>query len=321
MLTGKNLILSTKPYAKEVKWKSWYYTLSTLTILMLLFAGIIFVPFFIGRLICSILEGLTLVRMFVIYHDHQHHSILYKSKIANVLFKAFGVFILVPSSIWKRTHDYHHNHNSKLFTSSVGSYPIITKENFLKSTRKEKFAYLLVRHPVTILFGYFSVFFYGMNIRAFLSSPKRHYDTLISAILHLILSAMVIIFFGWQVWLLSIFIPFFISSALGAYLFYAQHNFPGVTFREDIEWSFDHAALESSSFMVMNPFWKWMTANIGYHHIHHINSRIPFYRLPEAMKNIPELQQVKTTSLNPLDIIACFRLKVWDPKKNSMVPV
>jgi omega-6 fatty acid desaturase (delta-12 desaturase) len=71
--------------------------------------------------------------------------------------------------------------------------------------------------------------------------------------------------------------------------------------------------------MKMNFFWNWVTANIGYHHIHHINSRIPFYRLPEIMKAMPELQSAKVTSLNPGDIISCLRLKVWDAKLNKMV--
>ena len=69
----------------------------------------------------------------------------------------------------------------------------------------------------------------------------------------------------------------------------------------------------------MNPFWRWVTANIGYHHIHHLNSRIPFYRLPEAMKAIPELQSARVTTLNPSDIVACLRLKVWDPEENRMI--
>ena len=69
----------------------------------------------------------------------------------------------------------------------------------------------------------------------------------------------------------------------------------------------------------MSPFWKWMTANIGYHHIHHINSRIPFYRLPEAMAKIPELQTATVTTLNPWDVIKCLRLKVWDTKQNKMI--
>ncbi len=321
MRTGKELILATKPYAKEVRWKSWYYTLSTLLVLLTLFSGIIFLPYLIAKIACSLLAGLTLVRLFVILHDYQHHSILQHSMLAEILFTLFGILILVPPSIWKRTHDYHHNHNSKLFSSSVGSFPIVTKQKFFESSPADRRLYLLIRHPLTIALGYFSVFFYGMSIQSFISSPRRHWDSIIAVVVHVALTFFTIWFFGWMAWLLLILIPFLIASALGAYLFYAQHNFPGVTFKADIEWSYDHAALESSSYMVMNPFWKWMTANIGYHHIHHINSRIPFYRLPEAMREIPELQQAKLTSLNPSDIIACFRLKVWDPERNEMTPL
>ncbi len=319
MLTGKELILATKPYAKETKWKSWFHTLSTIAVLSLLLSGIVFLPSVYLRVVCSVLTGLVLVRLFVIYHDHQHHSILYKSKAANALFTVFGILILVPTSIWKRTHDYHHNHNSKLSSASIGSFPIYTKDKFLSSPKKEQRIYLAMRHPLTIALGYFSVFFYGMSVQSFISSPGRHWDALIAAILHLLISAAIFFFFGWQMWLLCILVPFMISSAIGAYLFYAQHNFPGVAFKKDIEWSYDNAALESSSYMKMNFFWRWMTANIGYHHIHHINSRIPFYRLPEVMRNIPEMQTAIVTSLNPRDIIACFRLKVWDPQVNKMV--
>ncbi len=106
---------------------------------------------------------------------------------------------------------------------------------------------------------------------------------------------------------------------LGAYLFYAQHNFPGVVFRSNKDWNYSKAALESSSYMVMNPVMQWITANIGYHHIHHLNARIPFYRLPEAMKHIPELQRATTTRLTPSDVVACLKLKVWDPEQNRML--
>lgn len=321
MRTGKELILATKPFAKEIRWKSWYYTLSTLFILVVLFAAIILMPWLLARIACSILAGLVLVRLFVIFHDYQHHSILAHSVIADALFTAFGIFILVPPSIWKRTHDYHHNHNSKLFSSSVGSFPIITKEKFLDATKGEQRQYLLIRHPLTIALGYFSVFFFGMSVQSFISSPRRHWDSIIAVSVHVLLSVTAFWFLGWLGWLLLILVPFLIASALGAYLFYAQHNFPGVKFKEDIEWSYDHAALESSSYMKMNLFWEFMTANIGYHHIHHINSRIPFYRLPEAMKKIPELQTATITTLNPSDIIACLKLKVWDVERNEMIPL
>ena len=117
---------------------------------------------------------------------------------------------------------------------------------------------------------------------------------------------------------LVVILPHFISSALGAYLFYAQHNFPGAKYKNDKEWTYEFSALESSSYMKMNKFMQWVTGNIGYHHIHHLNPSIPFYRLPEAMKAIPALQNPKTTSLCVWDIWNCLRLKLWDEELNSM---
>src|SRR6516225_5592830 len=94
---GRVLILATKPFAKEITWKSWYYSLSTLTILISLFAGAYFLSNLYLRLVCSIAAGLTMVRMFVIYHDHQHHTILHRSLAADILFKLYGIFILAPA--------------------------------------------------------------------------------------------------------------------------------------------------------------------------------------------------------------------------------
>lgn len=319
MLTGKELILATKSYAHEQRGKSWYYALSTLFLLLAALAGTILLHIFIARLACSILAGLLTVRMFVIYHDYQHHSILNKSKLAHFIMTAFGIYVMAPESIWKRSHDYHHKHNSKLFTSSIGSYQIVTKEKFQSFSRREKYAYLVSRHPLTIAFGYFSMFMVGMAMQSYLSNPKKHKDSLIALVIHLLLNVAVFYFGGWLTWLLTVIIPFITADALGAYLFYAQHNFPGVTFNESNGWTYEKAAMESSSFMKMNPVMQWFTANIGYHHIHHLNARIPFYRLPEVMKAIPELQQVKKTSLSPKDVMACLKLKVWDSVQGKMV--
>jgi omega-6 fatty acid desaturase (delta-12 desaturase) len=126
-------------------------------------------------------------------------------------------------------------------------------------------------------------------------------------------------FFGWQGWLFAILIPFLLAHALGTYLFYAQHNFPGVYFSDKNGWTYETAAMVSSSYMKMNRVMAWFTGNIGYHHVHHLNARIPFYRLPEVIKALPELQQAKTTSLHPRDIINCLRLKVWDPETKQMI--
>ncbi len=320
MRTGRDLILATRPYAQDIPWKSWLYSVSTLLILAAV-NTVTFLPIHIGfRIAASIFSGLVIVRMFVIYHDYQHHTILNKSKPATFMFTLFGLYVLAPASIWKRSHDYHHNHNSKLFSASIGSYPIYTKEKFKRCGRLEQISYLAIRHPLTVAFGYIIVFMWGLCLQSFLSKAKQHWDSLIALILHGLFIYATIYFFDWQTMVLAITIPFMIACATGAYLFYAQHNFPGVEFKEDkIEWSYTHAALESSSYMVMNPFWQWVTANIGYHHIHHLNSRIPFYRLPEVMANIPEVQNPKTTTLNPIDIYRCFQLKVWDTQKKQMV--
>ncbi len=321
MRTGKELILATKPYASEIRWKSWMHFLIAYLLLIAFILGTFFIPYTAARIACSFGIAFLLIRTFIIFHDYQHHAILQKSVVADILFSIFGMYMLTPPGIWKRSHDHHHNHNSKLFGASIGSFPIMTRQKFLESSPGDRFFYLSVRSPLNMLFAYFSMFMYGMCLQSFISSPRRHWDSLVVLVLHVAAAVLIFIYSGWLVWFLAFFFPFFFSHMLGAYLFYAQHNFPDVVFRNSVEWSYEHAALESSSFMKMNPFWNWVTANIGYHHVHHLNARIPFYRLPEAMAEIPELQEVKTTRLHPKNIIDCLRLKVWDPDQNKMIPI
>ncbi|PHN03018.1 fatty acid desaturase family protein [Flavilitoribacter nigricans] len=315
----KQLIRATLPYAKENRTKSWGTTFSTLAVIAIAFVGIFAPTALWVKILSSVLLGLTLVRFFIIYHDYAHNSILQKSTFAKWLFTFFGLYILAPLSIWRRSHDHHHQHNSKLYTSSIGSYPIVTKEKFLSATKKEQRLYLFARHPLTIAFGYIFVFIGGMCIRSLMNNPKRHWDSAISLGLHLVMGIIMYLAGGWTGLILGLIVPSFIAFAIGAYLFYAQHNFPGVYFADKNGWTYINAAMKSSSFMKMNPLMHWFTGNIGYHHIHHLNAKIPFYRLPEVYREIPELQKAKTTSLKARDIMACFRLKVWDVEQQKMV--
>ncbi|MES2592598.1 MAG: fatty acid desaturase [Bacteroidota bacterium] len=321
MLKGKQLIIATKPFAKEIRWKSWFHTISSLLLLVASLLATIYIPAIWAKILCSIFSAMLLSRCFIIFHDYQHHTILHKSPVANVIFTIFGAYMITPPNIWKRSHDHHHNHNAKLFSVSIGSFPIMTKQKFLEASKMEKFVYLSIRHPINMFFAYFTTFMYGMCIQSFLSNPRRHWDSMLVLAIHFGIAVFLFVQFGWIIWFLTFFLPFFLSHMLGSYLFYAQHNFPGVIFRSNVDWSYADAALESSSYMAMNPFFEWVTANIGYHHIHHLNSRIPFYRLPEAMAAIPELQNPKVTTLKPNDIIACLRLKIWDPEQNQMTPL
>jgi omega-6 fatty acid desaturase (delta-12 desaturase) len=178
-----------------------------------------------------------------------------------------------------------------------------------------------MRHPLTMMFGYLFVFLFGMVVYPFIHSPREHLDCLFALVLHLALSAVLMLMFGWLALLLTLILPLFIACALGAYLFYAQHNFPTVTFKDKAGWTYEGAALESSSYLKTNRLMAWFTGNIGYHHIHHLNHRVPFYRLPEIYQAIPELRAAKTTSLHPREIWRCLRLKVWCVETQRMIGV
>lgn len=319
MRTGKDLILATKPYAVDSTLRSWWHIGSTGVLLAAAVAGTLVEIHLAFRIASSILLGLLMLRMFVIYHDQQHHAILPKSRLAEYLMRGFGILALSPSSIWRSSHNYHHKHNSKLRSAHIGSYPVMTRAEYERSSKSVRFQYLLMRHPLTILFGYIFVFFQGMCVYPFYNKPREHFDCLIAIIVHFAIGFALVWYFGWVALLLTLILPHFIASAIGAYLFYAQHNFPTVEFFDRAGWAYEKAALESSSFMKMSPIMHWFTANIGYHHIHHLNARIPFYRLPEVKKALPELDTPKTTSLSPADIVRCLRLKVWDVEKQQMV--
>jgi omega-6 fatty acid desaturase (delta-12 desaturase) len=319
MRTGREIILATKPYAIDSSARSWGYLLSTALLLAGAIAGTLWSFHLVARLACSVLAGLLYLRFFVIYHDQQHQAILPHSRLAEFLMRIFGILILSPTSVWKSSHNHHHNHNSKLRGSHIGSYPIMTKEQYLKASKSVRFKYLFMRHPMTMLFGYVFIFQYGMCLYPALTKPGEHYDGLLAFLLHGLLAVGITWIFGWPSLFFTLIIPHFIASAIGSYLFYAQHNFPSVSFRDNTCWAYDKAALESSSFLVTGPIMAWFTANIGYHHVHHLNSRIPFYRLPEVVAAIPELKTPKTTSLHPMEILRCVRLKVWDSEAKRMV--
>jgi len=319
MLEGKALILSTRKYTGEHRSRSWFLFLSTFFLLVLAYAGAIANVHIVPQMVCSVLAGLISVRMFIIYHDYMHKSILQGSTLAKIIFTIFGLYILAPVSIWKRSHDYHHAHNSKLYTSSIGSFPLVTRSEFLNASAMERRIYLFVRHPVTIALGYVFVFLWGMCLRSFVKNPRRHLDSILAILFHFSIGGVIYYYFGVQGFLLGFLFPSMLSSAMGAYLFYAQHNFPGAKYRTKEEWSYEFAALHSSSYMKMSKLMHWFTGNIGYHHVHHLNARIPFYRLPEVFEAMPELQSASTTSLSPIEIYRCLRLKVWDPDREKML--
>lgn len=320
MRSGKELIRFSKQFAGERRLRSWLEILGTILLSAIFFTGAILdiLPFAL-RLVSSIACGLLYVRMFTIYHDYQHRAILQNSFVASLIMKSIGIYLLAPEAIWKRTHEHHHNNNSKLTMTGIGSYPTISKTRYLGLRKREKFIYLLNRHPITIILGYFTLFIYWLNLKSFVQSPSKHLDSLLALVFHGTVAFLIWNYLGIETFMLSWFCPFLLAFGMGSYLFYCQHNFPGAKFRENHDWTYANAALSSTSFMPMNPVMQWFTGNIGYHNVHHVNSRIPFYRLMEAFEKMPELKNSPTTSWNLMEVIRCFRLKVWDAEQDKMI--
>ncbi len=318
MRNGKQLLIASKEFASEFRWLSWWHLWSTLAALTILLGiSILEIPLAF-RLVSSVTAGLVCVRLFILYHDYQHSAILDGSIIARVVMTVYGLITLNPPSIWNRSHNHHHKHNSKAFGASIGSFPIMTTESYALATRSEKFEYAATRHPVTIALGYFSVFMWGMTLQPLVNDPRKHLESVAALAVHFSLMAYLATW-GVDIMLLVMIIPLMVASGIGAYLFYAQHNFPAADLRPRPEWSHVEAALRSSSFITMGPVMNWFTGNIGYHHVHHLNARIPFYRLPAAMDAIVELQSPGTSSLHPRDIFACLRLKLWNADTGKFV--
>lgn len=316
----KSLIDATQIYAVDDPKRSTWYVLSTFSLLAILIVAVVITQLTWLKVTLSALTGLVLLRCFVLYHDFLHGSILRQSCWAGILFHVFSPLLLTPKSVWQETHNYHHAHTAKIATSHIGSYKMSTIDMWRKMSKHEKIVYKYLRHPLNMLLGVFTVFIFGICIAPFFRSPYKNWDALLVLLVYFTISISVSYLLGFTTYLYAILIPQIITSIVGSYLFYAQHNFPTVNLRPLKYWSYVHAALHSSSFMCMHPIMHWFTANIGYHHIHHLNPRIPFYRLPEVMRDIPELQPKHITSLSWNDIRACLSLKLWDSKQQKMVP-
>jgi omega-6 fatty acid desaturase (delta-12 desaturase) len=108
-----------------------------------------------------------------------------------------------------------------------------------------------------------------------------------------------------------------LAASVGVWMFYVQHQFEQTTWASDEDWNLHHAALHGSSYYELPAFLRWFTANIGVHHVHHLNSRIPYYRLPRVLRDHPELRNVGRLTL--FESFRCVRLVLWDESQRRLV--
>lgn len=319
MRTGAALVRASQVYAKEDIGKSWRLLFTTLLVFAACWATIIFSDAWYVDLFASSIAGLTGVRLFIFYHDYCHGAIFRKSKPGKWIMSAVGWYTLAVPSVWTETHNYHHRNNAKLIGSSIGSYPTVSLRMYKYMDDTARRQLKVIRHPVTIAAGLLTTFMTGFSVAAYRRDTKKHWTAPVALVTWLLMAVALGFAFGVAnaIWLWVV--PCAIHAAIGSYMFYAQHNYPEAELRDRRKWEYNHAALKCSSYFEMSPLMHWFTGNIGYHHVHHLNHRIPFYRLPEAMAEMPELQNPGRTSWKLNDIRACLNCSVWDGRQQKLI--
>lgn len=316
---GREILLASREFAERSRRESWWHVISTLAILIASLTAAALAPWWPLRLFFGIVGGFVFARAFILYHDFMHGSILKGSIPAQLLLYGLGLVMLVPPRSWRTSHNYHHANVAKLNKPAIGSYPIMTVAAFQTASWRTRFGYRFSRHPLTILGAYVTIFALTITIVPLVRTPRKNWDSALALLVHGGLITGLWLVGGPAMAFFALVLPFTIAAAVGAYLFYAQHTFPGIKFLSEKDWTYYRAALESSSYLKMSPGLAWFFGNIGYHHVHHLNPGIPFYRLPQAMAAIPELQHPSITTLRPRDILACLRLSLWDEEAGRMV--
>ena len=316
---GPELIRAAAPFEREDRGTSWWLLVETVLILGGLIALAMWAAWWPVQILAGFLAGLVQVRLFIFYHDTLHGALFRGAPVAQGLMTVVGIYFCTVRSVWSESHDFHHQHNGKLAWSAVGSYPLLSTAAASRLRPGQDRLYRLTRHPLTMLCGYLTTSLFGLALVPFLRAPRRHVMAPVAVVLHLGLIGLVAWLAGPFTAVCAVVLPSLVSTAIGAYLFYAQHNFPDLAVCPNGTWSYTDAAVQGSSMFEMSRMMHWFTGNIGFHHVHHLSHRIPFYRLREAMRAIPELHRPGRTSWALADIRACLRLHFWDAEQGRLV--
>jgi omega-6 fatty acid desaturase (delta-12 desaturase) len=262
-----------------------------------------------------------LVRLFIIQHDCGHGS-YFKSRAANdFLGRALCVLTLTPYGHWKQGHAIHHAANGNLDRRGRGDVDTLTVAEYRALTPLKKLGYRLYRNPfVMVLLGAPINFIVLQRLptgRAFRDRDARRSI--------LMLNVALVVAFGLPMLVIGIapvlatYLPVMIIAAwIGNWLFYVQHQFEDTYWAQDDDWNFHTSALCGSSYFVLHPILRWFSGNIGLHHIHHLCSRIPNYRLQACLEAAPELHGIaKRITLR--ESLGCWQLALWDEQSGLLV--
>ncbi|WJH36963.1 fatty acid desaturase [Paenibacillus sp. CC-CFT747] len=258
------------------------------------------------------------VRTFILFHDCCHQSFFRSRRANDILGTLTGILTLVPYQQWKHSHSVHHATSSNLDKRGVGDMWLLTVDEYAAAPLRRRIAYRLYRNPLVMFgLGPLSVFLieYRFNRRG--ARRKERLNTYVTNAGIVLLYASLIQLIGWQAFLLVQGPVFFFSGLLGIWLFYVQHQFEDSYFEKEDEWSFVKAAVEGSSYYKLPKPLQWITGNIGFHHVHHLNPKVPNYHLEKAHEAVPPLQKATTITIGLS--LKSLRYKLWDEQSKTFV--
>lgn len=271
-------------------------------------------------LLVSIVGGALMVRLFMFFHDCVHGS-FFKWPFANRwIGRLLGVLTLTPYRFWRRNHILHHATSGNLDRRGFGDVDTLTVREYLARSALGRLAYRLSRNPlVLIVLG--PPYLFLLKHRLPLGMPLSWKKEWASIAWNNLALAAVIVTMSFAVGLgtfLKIQAPMFVVSTItGIWLFYVQHQFGNTYWQRDGRWEFAAACLSGSSYLDLPRPLRWATANIGIHHIHHLCSAIPNYRLSNCMNEVRDLPQPRRITL--WQSLHCCRLSLWDEREQRLV--
>ncbi len=261
-----------------------------------------------------------LVRLFMIQHDCGHGSFLPNRRANDWIGRVIGVATLTPYDHWRHSHGIHHASSGNLGGRGIGDVCTLTVAEYVLRSRWGRLRYRLYRHPA-VMFGLGPLYLFLVQNRVpfgFMRTGWKPWlstmatNGAIASVAALVAGAVGLRTFlcieGPLVWL---------AAGAGVWLFYIQHQFERTHWDEDADWNARDAALNGSSHYDLPSVLRWFTANIGVHHVHHLSSRIPYYRLPEVLREHRELRERGRISL--LQSLQALRLALWDSRHRRLI--
>jgi omega-6 fatty acid desaturase (delta-12 desaturase) len=228
------------------------------------------------------------------------------------------LLVFQPFANWRHNHAVHHGSSGDLDRRGTGDIPTLTVEEYLARPWKSRLGYRLFRNPV-VMFGIGPIWslMIGPRIWSNKMRPRQRRSILVTNLVLALLIATISWLVGLHAWLLVQIPTAILAGTLGVFMFYVQHQFEDVYWESSDQWSYADAALQGSSYLKLPKFLQFFTGNIGLHHIHHLNARIPSYNLQRAHDENPVFADVPTLSL--WQGLRAVRLKLWDEDRQRLV--